>query len=178
MLKGYPGALMNGAARLGYISFGGCIGWGSSSTTLSCAKCDNEWGSKLSYGLEIFNHLKQRYSEKADPAIVWASVDKYKGCKSLGNCPKCGAEVIETDIGYQCRNTAAYSPSCRLLIFKKIKEKRISKEDVRDILNNGRSRTLTFRRGKKSFPGFVVVGENGFSSLNWLQPERVYQSRS
>ena len=61
---------------------------------------------------------------------------------AVGECPKCGAKVRDTARHFICENKAGESPSCDFSIGRRILQREISADNVRALLNEGRTPLL------------------------------------
>jgi DNA topoisomerase-3 len=52
----------------------------------------------------------------------------------LGQCPRCGGEVVEGRKGYGCKNCREEDGGCRFVIWKTVAGKQLPEEAVRDLL--------------------------------------------
>lgn len=66
---------------------------------------------------------------------------------SIGKCPLCGKDIFETARSYSC---SGYKDGCKFTVWKEISGKKITKEQVCDILKNGRTQKIS---GFKSSAG-------------------------
>lgn len=71
---------------------------------------------------------------------------------SLGKCPRCGGKIVEGKIGFGCSNWREENGGCKFVIWKTIAGKKISLQNLRQLLEEGETDTIkgfTSRNGKK-----------------------------
>ncbi|MBL8539781.1 MAG: DNA topoisomerase III [Betaproteobacteria bacterium] len=86
----------------------------------------------------------------------------FTGQESVGPCPKCGAAVYEHGLGYLCENTPL--KRCDFRSGKIILQQEISREQMRKLLNEGRTDLLTdfvSKRNGRKFKAYLVVQPQG-----------------
>lgn len=76
--------------------------------------------------------------------------------KTLGSCPLCGRDVVETTKGYGC---SGYKDGCKFTIWKEISGKKIGTTAARELLAKGRSGVLKGFKSKagKEFEAALVI---------------------
>lgn len=84
--------------------------------------------------------------------------------KTIGKCPLCGKDIIELTKGYGC---SGYKEGCKFVIWKQIAGKKITLNQVQDLLQNGKTKIL---KGFKSNTGnkfdAALVLNNGMVELS------------
>lgn len=79
---------------------------------------------------------------------------------SLGKCPVCGRDVVETAKSYGC---SGYKKGCKFAIWKEINSKKISAKQAEKLLTKGKTSLIKGFKSKagKTFDALLVLGENG-----------------
>jgi DNA topoisomerase-3 len=88
--------------------------------------------------------------------------------ESLGKCPLCGREVVESKKGYGC---AGYKDGCKFVIWKEVAKKKLTIKQVQTLLTDGKTGELkgfTSKAGKK-FNAILVLDENGKIKFEFSQ---------
>jgi DNA topoisomerase-3 len=80
--------------------------------------------------------------------------------ESIGTCPICKGPVIESPKSFSCKN---WRDGCKFTIWKKIAGKKISKNQAKTILKNGKSAPLKGFKSKtgKKFNASLVINDSG-----------------
>ncbi len=81
---------------------------------------------------------------------------------SLGLCPACGGDIIETPKAYGCANWREENGGCKFAVWKTIAKKKISKKIAKQLLTHGISDKID---------GFVSKKKTNFSARLKLQPD-------
>ncbi|MCE1163454.1 MAG: topoisomerase C-terminal repeat-containing protein, partial [Thiomonas sp.] len=84
--------------------------------------------------------------------------------QSLGACPKCGSAVFEAGNGYVCEKSVGPAPSCDFRSGKIILQQPIETEQMRKLLETGRTDLLdgfVSARTKRKFKAFLVKQAGG-----------------
>lgn len=95
--------------------------------------------------------------------------------ESLGNCPICSGRVFIGSKGYYCENRVAKDgaePTCTFSIFGKFGKTNISKDIIKEILENGRTKKkikITYESGK-SFTDILAFSSD-FKKLEFVPYE-------
>ncbi len=87
----------------------------------------------------------------------------FTGKEPIGKCPKCGANVFDTDTGYLCEKTQLDAKACKFKIGKEILQQPIELAQAQKILDEGKSDLLTkfISKAGKPFPAFLVMDGKG-----------------
>ncbi len=102
--------------------------------------------------------IKEVFERKEEP-LEKDSDDGFVG-DYAGKCPLCGKEVVRTKFGYGCRG---YTDGCKFSINRKICSRVVSINNVRKLLNEGRSSKIegfVSPKTGKSFDACLKI-ENG-----------------
>lgn len=92
----------------------------------------------------------------------------------IGVCPKCGANIFDTEKGYVCQKTQ--EKSCDFRIAKQILQQPISLEQVQKILSVGRSDEMSdfvSNRTHRKFSAQLVLGKDGKIGFEFSQTKPV-----
>jgi len=102
---------------------------------------------------------------QADANGVVAEVD-FTGQEPLGKCPKCGQRVFDTPMAFVCEKAAAAARTCDFRSGKIILQRAIEREQMKKLLETGKTDLLEKFISKKGrpFKAFLVVkdGRVGF----------------
>jgi len=87
----------------------------------------------------------------------------FTGKESLGQCPKCGGNVFDTERGYLCENSQRDAKACKFSISKEILQQPIEPAQVKKILADKKSDLLDkfISKAGKPFPAYLVMDEKG-----------------
>jgi DNA topoisomerase-3 len=92
-----------------------------------------------------------------------APVD-FTGKEPLGKCPKCGARVFDAGMNYLCEKATGPDRTCKFRTGKIILQQEISPEQVKKLLNEGKTDLLKGFISKKTnrkFEAFLVIKDGG-----------------
>ncbi|MGB9859687.1 MAG: DNA topoisomerase, partial [Moorellaceae bacterium] len=78
----------------------------------------------------------------------------------LGQCPLCGREVMESPKSYSC---SGYKEGCKFAIWKEIAGKKITVNQVKELLQKGKTGVIKGFKSKtdKKFDAALALGEGG-----------------
>ncbi|MGE4370997.1 MAG: DNA topoisomerase III [Burkholderiaceae bacterium] len=82
----------------------------------------------------------------------------------VGNCPKCNSRVFEHGMNYVCEKSVGADKTCDFRTGKMILQQEISREQVRKLLENGKTDLLdgfVSSRTNRKFKAFLVKQEGG-----------------
>jgi DNA topoisomerase-3 len=102
-----------------------------------------------------------------------APVD-FTGKEPLGKCPKCGANVFDGGMNYVCEKQAGAEKSCTFRTGKIILQQEISPEQVKKLLNEGKTDLLKgfiSNKTNRKFEAFLVV-KDGKTAFEFPPRER------
>ena len=87
----------------------------------------------------------------------------FTGQEPIGNCPKCGARIFETDSQYVCEKSQADSKPCKFRSGKVILQQPVDRAQMHKLLNAGRTDLLPkfVSKAGRPFAAHLVVGEDG-----------------
>ena len=86
--------------------------------------------------------------------------DKFQGRKNFGTCPKCGKGiVVEGKRAFGCSN---WKNGCDFKIWREVASREMSGEEVKDLVENGRSEHLKGFKNKSgnNFDARLILGED------------------
>ena len=92
-----------------------------------------------------------------------APVD-FTGKEPLGKCPKCGARVFDAGMNYICEKATGADRTCKFRTGKIILQQEISPEQVKKLLNEGKTDLLTkfiSKKNNRAFKAFLIVKDGG-----------------
>ena len=82
--------------------------------------------------------------------------------KIVGHCPKCGGNVVKTCKGFRCENSIADNPSCNLNINGILGNRKMSDDEITELLANRRIMLDGFMSKEgKAFPTVLALTDNG-----------------
>ncbi|MBS0369362.1 MAG: DNA topoisomerase III [Proteobacteria bacterium] len=88
----------------------------------------------------------------------------FSGQDSLGQCPKCSAQVYEHGLSYVCSKSVGPEKSCDFRSGKIILQQPIERDQMQKLLDTGRTdllRGFVSSRTKRKFSAFLVRGDDG-----------------
>jgi DNA topoisomerase-3 len=90
----------------------------------------------------------------------------FSGQESLGQCPRCGGRIFESETDYLCENSQAEKKPCKFKSGKMILNQPVDREQIQALLTSGRTALLDqfiSRRGRP-FKAWLVLqdGKVGF----------------
>jgi DNA topoisomerase-3 len=105
---------------------------------------------------------RERKAKSAAPKEPPPRID-FTGKPEVGQCPRCGGKVRDTEAGYLCEKSQAESKPCKFKIGKAILQQPIEPAQAQKILATGRSDLLTkfISKAGKPFPAFLVMDAKG-----------------
>jgi hypothetical protein len=101
---------------------------------------------------------KERKAKEPAPKI------DFSGKERLGECPKCGGAIFETENSYICERSQADRKPCRFKLSKTILGKDIPKEQAQKLLTSGKTDLLE---------GFISKRGRPFAAYLKLEDEKV-----
>lgn len=118
---------------------------------------------KLVFDDEIGNY-KLEFDFGQDQGEDGGEPPDFSAQEPLGSCPKCSARVFEHGMSYVCENYVASPRSCDFRSGKVILQQEILPEQMRKLLNEGRTDLLTgFKSSRtgRNFKAFLVRQDDG-----------------
>jgi DNA topoisomerase-3 len=118
-------------------------------------------GRPFSAGIRLTDDLRLEFDfgqGSADEEPVDLS-----GQETLGKCPKCGSRVFEHGVAYVCEKAVGPQRSCDFRSGRLILQQPIEREQMKKLLETGRTDLLTgfvSKKGRK-FKAFLVKGPEG-----------------
>jgi DNA topoisomerase-3 len=103
---------------------------------------------------------KQSYEWQFDQYIKKMQEEKY-----LGQCPKCGAGVLDKGNFYGC--SAYKSVNCDFTLNKKILGKTLSAANMRKLLDKGKTNLIKGFKGKSEFDAYVAWKDKAEGSIHF-----------
>jgi DNA topoisomerase-3 len=88
----------------------------------------------------------------------------FSGQTALGACPKCGSQVFEQPMAYLCEKSVGPNKSCDFRSGKVILQQEIAPEQMRKLLDAGRTdilRGFVSNRTRRKFAAFLVRKPDG-----------------
>jgi DNA topoisomerase-3 len=116
-------------------------------------KMNGEFKVEFDFG----NEQKNGNGEAAAP------VD-FTGKEPLGKCPKCGAQVFDAGMNYLCEKATGAGKTCDFRSGKIILQQEIAPEQMKKLLETGKTDLLTkfiSKRNGRAFKAFLVAGKDG-----------------
>ena len=102
-------------------------------------------------------------ADKKEDGADAAPVD-FTGKEPLGKCPKCGARVFDGGMNYLCEKATGPDKTCTFKTGKIILQQEISPEQVKKLLNEGKTDLLkgfVSKKTNRKFEAFLVVKDGG-----------------
>ena len=100
--------------------------------------------------------------------------EKPEGLKPIGECPKCGGQVLIGEKQYRCVKTFNGSKDCTFKINREYCKRELTEEEARKMLTDGKSELLTEFTSKKGRPfnAFLYINKNGLVRFEFEKRER------
>jgi DNA topoisomerase III len=106
-----------------------------------------------------------------------APVD-FTGKEPLGKCPKCSARVFDAGMNYVCEKAVGTDKTCDFRSGKIILQQEIAPEQMKKLLETGKTDLLTqfvSKRNGRAFKAFLVAGKDG--KVGFEFPPREFKGR-
>lgn len=97
-------------------------------------------------------------------------IEQMEEKKYLGQCPKCGAGVMDKGKFYGC--SAFKSANCNFTLNKKLLGKTISEANMRKLLEKGRTNLIKGFKGKSEFDAYVEWKDKSEGSIGFKFKEK------
>ena len=93
----------------------------------------------------------------------------FTGQEPLGQCPKCGGKVFETETAYLCEKSQAEKRPCKFKINKAILQQPVDRAQAAKLLADGRTDLLKQFVSKtgRPFPAYLVMDDLGKVSFEF-----------
>jgi DNA topoisomerase-3 len=119
-----------------------------------------EAGGKV--GFEFAPRESKGKARAAKPREPQPKLD-FTGQEPLGNCPRCGGKVFETDTSYVCERTQADSKPCKFRSGKVVLHQPIERAQMAKLLATGRTDLLPkfISKAGRPFAAYLVVRDGG-----------------
>jgi DNA topoisomerase-3 len=108
--------------------------------------------------------LEFDFGQSRDDDEAHAEPVDFSGQPALGPCPKCGSAVHEHGLSYVCEKSVGPERSCDFRSGKIILQQEIAPEQMRKLLDEGRTDLLqgfVSQRTRRKFKAFLVRGTDG-----------------
>jgi DNA topoisomerase-3 len=108
--------------------------------------------------------LEFDFGQSRDDDEANAEPVDFSGQPALGPCPKCGSAVHEHGLSYVCEKSVGPERSCDFRSGKIILQQEIAPEQMRKLLDEGRTDLLqgfVSQRTRRKFKAFLVRGADG-----------------
>lgn len=118
---------------------------------------------------DIISQMKYNIDEfKKD-----AAVHKLVPAKSIGKCPVCGKEILESNKSWHC---SGYNDEvqCKFSIWKTICGKKMNEDNVQELITKRKTRLIKgFKSSQgRQFDAYVVLKENNTTGLEFPQRKK------
>ncbi|MDR3157964.1 MAG: DNA topoisomerase III [Zoogloeaceae bacterium] len=123
----------------------------------------NKMGRPFAATIRLNDKLETEFDFGQDKEEEGGDVD-FSGQKSLGKCPKCGADVYDHGNVYICEKAVGVEKSCDFRSGKVILLQPVEEAQMHRLLANGRTDLLkdfVSARTRRKFSAFLVVGKDG-----------------
>jgi DNA topoisomerase-3 len=87
----------------------------------------------------------------------------FNGQEPLGNCPKCGGRVFESEAAYLCEKSQADKSPCKFKINKVILQQPLARDQAALLLSRNRTELLSkfISKAGRPFPAFLIMDDLG-----------------
>src|SRR5439155_24540758 len=102
-------------------------------------------------------------NDKKEDGADAAPVD-FTGKEPLGKCPKCGSRVFDAGMNYVCEKAVGPDKTCTFKTGKIILQQEIPPEQVKKLLNDGKTDLLkgfVSKKTNRKFEAFLIVKDGG-----------------
>lgn len=108
---------------------------------------------------EVKNSIRKNINSNVEIGNFKSASLKKK--ENLGKCPLCGGDIYENSKAYSCSNWK--DKNCKFVIWKEIAGKKLSKNDVKDLLSKGSTKKIEGFKSKKGshFSATLVLDKTG-----------------
>jgi DNA topoisomerase-3 len=120
-------------------------------------------GRPFSAGIRLTDDLRTEFDFGQGAAGEGEEAPDFSGQEPLGACPKCGARVFEHGVAYVCEKALGPGRSCDFRSGRLILQQPIEREQMRKLLETGRTDLLAgfvSKKGRK-FKAFLVKQPDG-----------------
>ena len=117
---------------------------------------------KIGFEFEPRAARAKKGAKSATPEQPAVKVD-FTGKTALGECPKCGGKVFDTEAGYLCEKSQAEKRPCKFKIGKTILQQPIEVEQVAKLLAGGKTDLLKqfISKAGREFPAYLTLDDMG-----------------
>jgi len=122
------------------------------------------------HGKVGFEFEPRERKAKKDPKTPPVKLD-FTGLQPLGKCPRCGGKVFDTETGYVCERSQADKKPCKFKVGKTILQQDIAPDQLRKLLQDGRTDVLDkfISKAGKPFPACLVLDDAGKVTFEFPQ---------
>jgi len=105
---------------------------------------------------------RKKTGKGAEPQAPVQKID-FTGQEPLGNCPKCGGRIFESEKDYLCEKSQAEVRPCKFRIGKVILQQPVDRAQASKLLASGKTDLMDkfISKTGRPFPAFLVLEENG-----------------
>lgn len=129
-----------------------------------------DWENQLA-NIAAGKEIKSDFMSKIE-AYISETVSSYEGDESvmikeesIGSCPYCGGQVYINEKAVNCENSkyGKNKGDCRLGIFRKIAGHKLTENEAKDLLENGKTELIKdfISNEGKNFPAYIELNEEG-----------------
>jgi len=111
---------------------------------------------------------RERKGKAGAPKAPPVKID-FTGKEPVGQCPKCGGTVYDTEAGYLCEKSQAEKKRCTFKLSREILQQPIEREQARKLLATRKSDLLEkfISKAGKPFPAFLVMDDKGKATFEF-----------
>jgi len=120
-------------------------------------------GRPFSAGIRLNDEMRLEFDFGQGSGGEGDEAPDFSGQEPLGKCPKCGARVFEHGVAYVCEKAVGASRTCDFRSGRMILQQPIEREQMKKLLEGGRTDLLTGFVSKKNrkFKAFLVKQPDG-----------------
>jgi len=120
-------------------------------------------GRPFSAGIRLNNEMRLEFDFGQGSGGEGDEAPDFSGQEPLGKCPKCGARVFEHGVAYVCEKAVGAQRTCDFRSGRMILQQPIEREQMKKLLEGGRTDLLTGFVSKKNrkFKAFLVKQPDG-----------------
>ncbi|WP_436663658.1 DNA topoisomerase 3 [Alicyclobacillus acidoterrestris] len=154
---------------------------------LKSPELTGDWEHRLAqieaghYDVRQFIHEITEFTHSVVESIGQFTVhvvpDAQTASASLGQCPLCGGQVVETKKSFACANWKSHG--CAFCVWKQISGHNMSAAQVKDLLHKKRTRPLKFKsKAGKPFQARILLNPDGTTTFEFLNETDCSATRS
>ena len=120
-------------------------------------------GRPFTAGIRLNDEMRLEFDFGQGTGAEGEEAPDFSGQEPLGNCPKCAARVFEHGVAYVCEKAVGSARSCDFRSGRMILQQPIEREQMKKLLESGRTDLLTGFVSKKNrkFKAFLVKQPDG-----------------